>query len=115
MRLAATVVLMLISSLAWGAPFVVSGIVDSRGTQCGVFLDAAAKQIIPVTAVTSPTIGNICKFDLAPVSSGSHTITMTLIGIDPVLGSLESPQSSPPLVFVKPTGLAAPSGLQIAP
>lgn len=115
MKSFASVVLMLISSLAWGAPFVVSDPLATGMTQCGVFLDSAPKLTIPVTAVTVPVAGNICKFDVGTVSTGSHTISLTAITAnDPVWGSQESVKSSP-LVFVRPTGPAAPSGLQIVP
>lgn len=97
---------------AVGAPFVVSDILPAGVTQCGVFMDAAAKVTIPVTAVTG---GNICKHDVGAVTAGSHTVRMTAITInDPIWGSQESVQSAP-LVFVRPAAPIAPAGLQLAP
>lgn len=106
---------MLISSLALGAPFVTSDPLSPGVTQCGVFLDAATKVTIPVTAVTSPTAGNICKFDVGSVSVGNHTISLSAITVsDPVWGSQESARSSP-LAFTRPLPPAVPSGLLLTP
>ena len=97
---------------AFAAPFVVSDSLTPGVTQCGVFMDAAPKVTIPVTAVTG---GNICKHDIAAVSIGSHTVRMTAITVnDPIWGSQESVQSSP-LTFVRPAVPSAPAGLQLAP
>ena len=119
MKLFASVVLMLISSLAWGAPFVQSLPLAPQAStplQCGVFLDTAPKVVIPATVLVTPA-GTICKFDLGAVPGGPHSITMTVITTnDPKYGSQESPQS-PPLVFSLPwpTLLLAPGGLQLFP
>jgi hypothetical protein len=109
-----SVVLMLTSSLVWGAPFVISDPLTSGVTQCGVFLDSIPKVTIPVTAVTVPTVGNICRFDIGTVTSGPHSITMTAIAVDPVFGSQESPQSVP-LAFTKPAVPTVPSNLKLTP
>ena len=94
------------------APFVVSDILTQGVTQCGVYMAAAAKVTIPVTAVTG---GNICKHDIAAVSTGAHTVTMTSITVnDPIWGSQESAKSSP-LSFVRPAAPSAPAGLGLAP
>src|SRR5258706_10891592 len=114
MRLAATIVLMLVSALALGAPFVVSDPLVA-GVQCGIFLDAAPKVTIPVTAVTTPVPGNICKFDIGGVSAGNHTISMTAITVnDPIWGSQESVKSTP-LLFTRPAVPTAPTNLQLTP
>lgn len=100
---------------ALAAPFIVSDPLVSGVVQCGVFLDAAPKLTVPVTAVVTPAPGNICKFDVGGVGVGSHTITMTAITVnDPVWGSQESAKSSP-LAFTRPAAPNAPSGLQLAP
>ncbi len=115
MKWSASVVLMLISSLAWGAPFVVSDPVITGVTQCGVFLDGSPKLTVPVTAVTLPVAGNICKVDVGSVSTGSHTISLTTITVnDPVWGSQESAKSSP-LAFTRPLAPVSPSGLSLTP
>jgi len=119
MKSFASVVLMLISSLAWGAPFVQSLPVAPGATtslQCGVLLDATPKVVIPATALITPA-GTICKFDVGAVPVGQHTITMTVITTnDPKYGSQESPPSVP-LAFSLPwpTPLVAPGGLQLTP
>lgn len=105
-------VLLCLPVSALAAPFVVSDILPLGVTQCGVFVNAAPKVVIPVTAVTG---GNICNFDVGAVGSGSHTIRMTSITVDdPLWGSQESVQSAP-LSFVRPAAPSAPAGLQLAP
>lgn len=93
------------------AQSVVSDPVDARGTHCGVFLNALAKQTI---AVTVEGTGKICKFDVSGLPNGSHTIRMTLIANDPIWGVQESPQSAP-LAFVKPAAPATPAGVRLIP
>lgn len=106
------VLLLFCSNSVLAAPFVVSDTLPAGVTQCGVYMDAAAKVTIPVTAVTG---GNICKHDIAAISTGSHTVTMTSITVnDPVWGSQESVKSSP-LSFVRPSSPAAPASLQLSP
>lgn len=111
MRKILLLVLMLLSSAAMSAPFVVSDPLDPRATNCGVFLDAAAKVTITVTADGTD---KICKYDVSGVSVGSHTIRMTAIANDPIWGSQESVQSAP-LSFVRPAGVSAPAGLGLQP
>lgn len=104
-----------LTSNAFAGPFVVSDPLASGTTSCGVFLDAAGKVTIAVVPATAPAVGNICKFDVSGVSTGSHTIQMTAIAVnDPVWGSQESAKSSP-LVFVRPGTPAAPTGLLLTP
>lgn len=96
---------------AQAAPFVVSDPVDPATTQCGVFLNAAPKVTIPVT-VTSGV--KTCKYDLATLASGTHSIRMTAITVnDPIWGSQESAQSLP-LAFSKPGAPVAPGGLVLS-
>lgn len=104
--------LLLVPATALAAPFVVSDPVDPSVTHCGVFLDSAAKQTIPVTVQGA---NKICQFDLsATLASGQHTVRMTSIVVDPIFGSLESPQSLP-LAFAKPAVPSIPAGLKLAP
>ena len=105
------VVLMLMSTSALAAPFVVSDPLDPRATHCGILMDATAKVVIPVVAEAG---GNICKFDLAGISNGAHTVKATAIAIDPIWGSQESVESLP-LSFVKPGVPTAPGGLGLQP
>ena|SRR3990167_2357368 len=99
------------SATVLSAPFVVSDPLDPAATHCGVLMDAAAKVVIPVTPDAG---GNICKFDLAGISNGSHTVKMTAIANDPVWGSQESAESVP-LSFVRPAAPSVPGGLGLQP
>ena len=99
------------STTVFSAPFVVSDPLDARATHCGILMDATPKQVIPVVADAG---GNICKFDLAGLANGSHTVRATAIAIDPIWGSQESAESVP-LVFVKPGLPANPGGLKLQP
>lgn len=109
--------LALASSAAIANPFVQSGVSDKTFLapgviQCGVFLDAAPKVVIPVTAVTG---GNVCQVDVGSVTVGAHTISFTAITVnDPVWGSLESARSVP-LAFSRPGVPPAPTGLLLTP
>src|SRR5438552_405683 len=81
------------SLLATAAPFIVSDPVVVGVSQCGAYIDSEPK-------VTSPVIGtaggNICRYDVAGVSAGAHSVTMTTITVnDPIWGSQESAMSSP--------------------
>ena len=97
---------------AYAAPFVVSDPVDPATTQCGVFLNAAPKVTVPVTVTAGV---KTCKYDLATLASGTHTVKMTAITInDPVWGSQESAQSAP-LAFSRPGVPVAPVGLGLSP
>lgn len=82
--------------------------VASGTAQCGVFLDAAAKVVIPA-------VGTTCTYDVSTVSVGLHSIKMTAISVnDPVWGSQESAQSAA-FSFTRPGTPAAPSGLRLTP
>lgn len=89
------------------APFVEATVV-SGVANCGVYLDAAAKVIVPATGLK-------CRYDLASVATGTHSVTMTAITAnDPIWGTLESVQSAP-LNFTRPAAGSAPSGLVLVP
>jgi hypothetical protein len=93
MRALATACLLALSQFAMADPFVVSDPVADGVTQCGVYIDTAARVTSPVVAATG---GNICKYDLAGLSVGPHLVTMTAIAVnDPIWGSQESAHSSP--------------------
>ena len=91
---------------AFSAPFVVADVV-SGVTDCGVFLDGGAKVVIPAT-------GTECRFDVANVSNGQHSITMTAIGNQSLWGGEESAPSSP-FVFVRPAPPTVPATLRLEP
>ena len=99
------------STTVFSAPFVVSDPLDARATHCGILMDAIPKQAIPVVADVG---GNICKFDLAGLANGSHTVRATAIAVDPIWGSQESVESLP-LSFVKPVPPSVPAGLGLKP
>lgn len=115
MRKYLALLLLLVSPLAWAPPFIISDPLAIGVNQCGVFVDSNPKRVIPVTAVTTPVAGNICKLDLFDFTVGSHAVTMTAIINDPVWGSQESVQSSPPLALVRPATPSGPSGLRLTP
>lgn len=100
--------LALIATSAQGASVVADTVAGV--TSCGVYLDAQAKQTVPVITTTTPPQ---CKFDVSTVTAGAHTITMTAISTnDPTWGSQESPKSSP-FAFTRPASQAAPSNLRL--
>lgn len=106
-------IVLMLPGMALAAPFVITDPLPAGVTQCGVYLDAGSVVRIPVT-VSSPG-SNICKVDLATVTTGSHTISLTSITTnDPIWGSLESPRSSP-LSFGRPSVPNAPGGLLLVP
>lgn len=113
MRYFASVVLLLTSLTAGAAPFVITDPLPAGVTQCGVYLDTGSVVRIPVTA--SAPGSNICRVDLATVTTGSHTISLTSITTnDPVWGSLESARSAP-FPFSRPGVPVPPSGLGLSP
>jgi hypothetical protein len=75
------------------APFVVSDPVAVGVTQCGVYVDSATRVVSPVAATIG---GNVCRYDLAGIPAGRHSLTMTAIAVDdPLWGSQESVHSDP--------------------
>lgn len=94
-------VLALFSVTAYSAPFVVGDVVPTV-TECRVFMDGVEVAIVPAQAPGT------CGYDLAGISNGQHSVTMTSIATDPVWGVQESVQSVP-LDFVKPGPPTAPA------
>ena len=105
-------VLTLFSVSAFAAPFVVSDPVDPRGTQCKLWVSGGVVAIVPVFDQGDGT--KICKFDLVNAAPGTYTVTASLIGVDSVLGTVESAQSLP-LIFTLPLPAVpvAPVGLKV--
>ena len=99
---------------ASAAPFVVSDPVDPRGTQCKLWVSGVVAGTVPVFDQGDGT--KICKFDLANAAPGTYTVTASLIGVDSVLGMVESAQSLP-LTFTLPLPVlpTAPTGLKVVP
>lgn len=99
--------LLALPGMAFAAPFVIADVVAGVG-QCGVYLDATPRVLVPAVA-------GQCKYDLAGVSVGAHSVTMTAMTInDPIWGTQESAQSVP-LAFSRPAGPAVPTGLVLIP
>jgi len=97
----------LFSQSVLAAPFLEADVVAGVVT-CGVVIDGGAKVFVGAASLK-------CRYDLAGVSNGSHTATMTaLTANDPVYGTLESVPSSP-FVFVVPAKPSAPANLRLAP
>jgi len=116
MKFYVTLALTLISLNSYAGPFLVSDPLPTLTppiTHCGVYLDTAAKVVVPV-ALTAPTGPSICRYDLSGIASGNHTVNVTAIRIDPIWGTVESGNSSP-LAFVRPGIPPAPSGLTLSP
>ena len=109
MRLLATVCILGTSLFATAAPFVVSDPVVVGVTQCGVYVDTNPRV---TSAVVADIGGNICKYDLAGVAAGAHSVTVTTITVnDPIWGSQESAKSSPVVFTVPGTSGANYQGL----
>ena len=107
---------LLVPSLAYSAPFVVSDpIPTSAGvTECGVTVDAAAKVFIPIVAVTPATVPPTvnCKVDTVPMLVGTHTIKLSHRAGAP--WNVESADSAP-FAFTKPAAPVVPAGLGLSP
>ena len=89
------------------APFLEADVVAGVA-QCGVFMDAAPKVLVPAAALK-------CRYDLAGLAAGPHSVTMTALSVaDPIWGTQESGPSSP-LAFSRPGAPASPSGLVLKP
>lgn len=94
------------------APFVTSDPVDTGTTSCGVFMDANPKVTVPVTLIAGV---KVCQYDLATLSSGSHTIQMTAIIAATATNTGGESAKSLPLAFIKQVAPAAPAGLGLSP
>lgn len=99
------------TSLAVAGPFVVSDPLDDRATHCGWVKDGAPRIDVPV--VVTPA-GKICKWDLAGLAAGAHTVNATAVAIDPNWGRLESAPSAP-FGFSVPTAPKIPAGMALTP
>jgi hypothetical protein len=110
-----SLVLMLISSLSIAAPFVQSDpTTDARVDTCTAYMDAVPGVTVPVVLATLPLVGKACKFDIASVTVGAHSITMTFRNsLDTTVWG-ESAKSLP-LAFTRPAVLPVPSGLLLVP
>jgi len=116
-KLSALSALMIASSLAWGAPFLITNPVT--GTTCTLYMDAVPGVTAPVVVASAPAVGNMCQFDLVALAVGAHSATATTTALpDPVWGGGGESVKSSPLPFTRPalSGLpAAPNGLRLIP
>src|SRR6267154_2408750 len=101
MKWFALAVMMLISSLVSGAPFLITNPVT--GTTCTMYMDAAPGVTVPVVIATVPAVGSMCQFDLATLAAGSHSVTVTTTSQpDPVWGGGGESVKSSPLALTRP-------------
>lgn len=115
MKLLAGLALMLTSLTALAQPYIVTDPLQVGVTQCGVYLDAQPKVVIPVTIVVTGGQGSICKYSISTVTVGTHSIQLTSIAVnDPVWGSQESAKSVP-FSFARPGTPGAPTGIVLTP
>lgn len=101
---------------AQAAPFIVSdpypAASQPQPTHCGFFMDATAKQTVPVAKNEKGQV--YCKLDIANLAVGSHTVTAThIVTGDKVWGNVESPKSAP-YTFTRPGPAGAPTGLTLS-
>lgn len=106
--------LLLLTNAALAAPFVISdpSTDTPQPTHCGLLLDTAPK----VDVVVAKDGGGkaYCRFDMASLTTGAHTVKATFVIIDPVWGRQESPVSVP-LALTRPGSPTAPAGLGLTP
>jgi hypothetical protein len=102
--------------MAWMAPLpgearsVITDPVAPGVTQCGFYVDSAAKVVLPVVPSSG---GSICIMDIDGIDMGMHTIVVTAISVDdPFWGSQESSPSLPLVLGTRET--TATTGLMRA-
>ena len=103
---------LLVPCAVQAAPFVTSDPVDTGTTSCGVFMDSNPKVTVPVAIVGGV---KVCQYDLATLSSGSHTIQMTAIIAATATNTGGESAKSLPLAFIKQVAPVAPAGLGLSP
>lgn len=105
---------LLISAAASAAPFVVAE-VEPGVASCNVFMDAAPAVNVPAVADAGSPTGYVCKYDLANLASGSHSVTMTAYTpVDALWGGPKESVKSSPLALSKPAAPAAPARLRLS-
>ncbi|TFH46855.1 MAG: hypothetical protein E4H01_09265 [Lysobacterales bacterium] len=102
-----------LSGVAMSAPFVVADVVTTV-TSCNVIQDGAPAVSVPSEADATSATGRACKLDLAGISSGQHTVTMTAVDANDPLFVRESAASAP-LAFGVPGIPAVPGTLRLKP
>ena len=105
--------IILSAAMAWGAgPYVVCDPYPNTTTQptdFGVIVDGGAEIISP-----AQTLGDASRrlyFDIAGITSGSHTMSVKALVIDSTWGRLES--SATPFSFSKPASPGATVNIKL--
>jgi hypothetical protein len=102
--------LMLATTCASAAPFLVSDTLDVRVTHCDFQFNGGERIRLPVVVSGSDTI---CKADLAGLAIGSHDINAMAMAISPTTGNVIG-KSDPSANFTWLVPVA-PSGWRIVP
>jgi len=105
-----TLSLLLATTYAGAAPFIVSDPLDPRATHCGWQINGGERVNIPVALDGAD---KICKINMAGRSAGTYIVTATAVDTDPTWGQESEP--SDPFTLHVPGPLPSPSGLQVVP
>lgn len=105
---------LLISATAHAAPFVVAE-VEPGVASCNVYLNTAPAINVPAVADAASPTGYVCRYDLANLASGSHSVQLTAFNPgDALLGGPKESVKSSPLALSKPAAPAAPARLRLS-
>lgn len=111
-KLFTILVVLLFPSLVFAGPFLICDpypTTSVQPTEFSLIVDGGSAIISPAVTVTG---GVRLHYDLAGIPTGSHTVTVKAVRIDPVWGRLES--ATTPFSFVRPAAPAAPVGIGLA-
>ncbi|MCJ7663077.1 MAG: hypothetical protein MUO24_02415 [Desulfobacterales bacterium] len=100
-------VLALLTSTAWGAPFLVCDpyVVSEKVDQFSISIDGASAIILPAETLANGTTR--IKYDLAPVVAGTHSVSIKAINI-------WGESAASPFSFTRSVPSKAPSGIGLA-
>jgi len=121
MKWFATVVMLSISVLAWGSPWLTADPVPNTtpSSTCTMFMDAVPGVTAPIALATAPIVGNVPLFDVAFVAVGAHSATVLCTNPpDPLWGGGGPSPKSLPLAFQRPASSVppgVPTGLRLTP
>lgn len=99
--------LLIVSTTAHSAPFLVADVPDGADTCTVAGLPVAVVASVPSKPGTPAT----CAWDLAPLPTGNYTVTARVFSALWGAGSV----ASTPFSFTRPAPLPAPTGLRVAP
>jgi hypothetical protein len=100
--------LMLVSPSVLAAPFLITDPVDANADRCVYTVKGGTPQEFPVTV--DPTLGRICKVDLASAPTGTNDITLAVKSS--VWGTASA---NVPFAFTRPATVTAPANTRIVP